>query len=134
MDSLAVSYAGELTRFGIETAIIVPGSFTKGTNHFAHAGHPADSDTVTAYDEHYNGMLEDVGKRLAVLAPPDEDANEVAVEIARIVALPAGKRPFRTHIDPADDGSRLVSDVADHIRVEFLRRIGLDDILHPAQT
>ena len=43
MDSLAVSYAGELTRWGIETAIIVPGAFTRGTNHFAHAGSPADT-------------------------------------------------------------------------------------------
>jgi len=32
MDALAVSYAGELARWGIETTIIVPGSFTKGTN------------------------------------------------------------------------------------------------------
>ena len=38
MDALAVSYAGELARWGIETSIIVPGAFTKGTNHFAHAG------------------------------------------------------------------------------------------------
>jgi len=40
MDSLAVSYASELTRRGIETSIVVPGAFTKGTNHFAH-GHRA---------------------------------------------------------------------------------------------
>jgi NAD(P)-dependent dehydrogenase (short-subunit alcohol dehydrogenase family) len=50
-DSLAVSYAAELARFGIDTTIIVPGSFTTGTNHFAHAGHPADTDTAEAYDK-----------------------------------------------------------------------------------
>ena len=44
-DALAVSYAGEVARFGIDTVIVVPGAFTGGTNHFAHAGHPAD-DTV----------------------------------------------------------------------------------------
>jgi NAD(P)-dependent dehydrogenase (short-subunit alcohol dehydrogenase family) len=38
MDALAVSYATELNRWGIETSIIVPGAFTSGTNHFAHAG------------------------------------------------------------------------------------------------
>jgi len=42
MDSLAVSYAGELARWGVETSIVVPGAFTKGTEHFAHAGAPAD--------------------------------------------------------------------------------------------
>jgi NAD(P)-dependent dehydrogenase (short-subunit alcohol dehydrogenase family) len=49
MDALAVSYAGELARWGIETSIIVPGAFTKGTNHFAHSGHPADAERVQAY-------------------------------------------------------------------------------------
>src|SRR5258706_255263 len=38
MDSLAVLYARELSRWGIETTIVVPGAFTKGTNHFAHSG------------------------------------------------------------------------------------------------
>ena len=35
MDALAVQYARELSRWGIETAIVVPGTFTRGTNHFA---------------------------------------------------------------------------------------------------
>ena len=43
MDAVAVSYAAELARFGIETSIVVPGAFTSGTNHFANAGHPADT-------------------------------------------------------------------------------------------
>jgi NAD(P)-dependent dehydrogenase (short-subunit alcohol dehydrogenase family) len=34
-DALAVTSAAELARFGIDTVIIVPGSFTRGTNHFA---------------------------------------------------------------------------------------------------
>ena len=40
-------------------------------------------------------------------------------------------RPFRVHVDPADDGAAVVSAVADRIRVEFLTRIGLEDLLHP---
>lgn len=46
MDALAVSYAAELARFGIETTIVVPGSFTSGTNHFITGGHPADQSLV----------------------------------------------------------------------------------------
>jgi NAD(P)-dependent dehydrogenase (short-subunit alcohol dehydrogenase family) len=42
-DALAVSYAAELARFGIDTTIIVPGAFPTGTNHYADAGHPADA-------------------------------------------------------------------------------------------
>jgi hypothetical protein len=56
----------------------------------------------------------------------------VAEEIARIVALPHGQRPYRVHIDPANDGSERVSDVADEVRAEFLRRVELEDLLTPA--
>jgi NAD(P)-dependent dehydrogenase (short-subunit alcohol dehydrogenase family) len=49
MDALAVVYARELTRWGIETSIIVPGAFTGGTNHFAPAGSPADKARVAEY-------------------------------------------------------------------------------------
>ncbi|MEZ0068038.1 NAD(P)-dependent dehydrogenase (short-subunit alcohol dehydrogenase family) [Streptacidiphilus sp. MAP12-20] len=132
MDSLAVSYAAELARFGIETSIVVPGSFTSGTNHFASAGHPADAETIAVYETRYAGLMEQVGARLAALAPADADVADVAREIVRVVDLPVGERPFRTHIDPANDGSEEVSVVADRIRSEFYQRIGLEDLLHPA--
>ncbi|MEU4675574.1 SDR family NAD(P)-dependent oxidoreductase [Micromonospora sp. NPDC023737] len=131
MDALAVSYAAELARFNIETSIVVPGSFTSGTNHFAHSGRPADEETVKAYEERYAGLMEQVSRRLAELAPADADVAEVAAAVVRVVDTPHGKRPFRVHIDPADDGSEVVSVVADRIRSEFLTRIGLADLLHP---
>jgi NAD(P)-dependent dehydrogenase (short-subunit alcohol dehydrogenase family) len=129
MDALAVSYAAELIRFGIDTAIIVPGAFTSGTNHFAHAGAPADGERTAEYDEKYAALMEDVNARLAALIPPDADARAVADAIVRVVGLPAGTRPFRTHIDPSRDGSEVVSAVADRIRAEFFRRVGLEDLL-----
>ena len=132
MDSLAVSYAGELARFGVETSIVVPGSFTRGTNHFAHSGHPDDDAVATAYEVHYTGLMDQVAKKLSELAPPDADPELVSREIARIVALPRGERPYRVHIDPADDGSERVSEVADAVRAEFLHRVELDDLLTPA--
>jgi NAD(P)-dependent dehydrogenase (short-subunit alcohol dehydrogenase family) len=131
MDALAVSYAAELARFGIETSIVVPGSFTSGTNHFAHSGHPADEQVVADYDAVYPQLMEQVGKRLAELAPPDADVAEVAAAIVDVVDMPHGTRPFRVHIDPANDGAAVVNAVADRIRVEFLTRIGLEDVLHP---
>lgn len=129
MDSLAVSYAAELARWGVETSIVVPGSFTHGTNHFAHAGHPADTTVEAEYQAKYPGLIEQVAGKLAALAPEDADVSLVSDEIARIVALPAGQRPYRVHIDPADDGSEDVSEVADRIRRDFLTRVGLGDLL-----
>ncbi|MEU1598307.1 SDR family oxidoreductase [Streptomyces sp. NPDC005708] len=129
MDSLAVTYAGELARWGVETSIVVPGSFTSGTNHFAHSGKPEDTDIEAAYETKYPGLVDQVAKKLADLAPADADASMVSDEIARIVALPVGERPYRVHIDPANDGSEEVSNVADRIRHEFLARVGLADLL-----
>lgn len=129
MDSLAVSYAGELARWGVQTSIVVPGSFTSGTNHFAHSGRPADTAVEAEYGTRYAGLVEQVADKLAALAPEDADASLVADEIARIVALPRGERPFRVHVDPADDGSEEVSEVADRVRRDFLTRIDLDDLL-----
>lgn len=129
MDALAVSYAGELIRFGIDTTIVVPGAFTRGTNHFAHAGTPDDSERAAAYDTHYGGLMDDVSARLAELEPHDADAGAVATAIADVVDTPAGTRPFRVHVDPSRDGSEVVSAVADRIRVDFYRRIGLADLL-----
>jgi NAD(P)-dependent dehydrogenase (short-subunit alcohol dehydrogenase family) len=129
MDSLAVSYAAELARWGVETSIVVPGSFTSGTNHFAHAGHPADTAVEAEYEAKYPGLIEQVAEKLAALAPEGAEASLVSDEIARIVAVPAGQRPFRVHIDPANDGSERVSEVADAVREEFLGRVGLADLL-----
>ncbi|MGO4721817.1 MULTISPECIES: SDR family oxidoreductase [unclassified Inquilinus] len=132
MDSLAVSYAGELARWGIETSIIVPGAYTKGTNHFAHSGKPADTARAAEYDQGpYAGLPEQALKGLAALEPADADAAAVAEEIVRVVGLPFGKRPFRTHIDPSEDGCEIVNGVADRVRAELLRRIGLEDLLSP---
>lgn len=131
MDALAVSYAGELARFNIATTIVVPGSFTKGTQHFATGGHPADEEIVKIYDTRYGGMMEQVSARLAALAPPDADVAQVADAVVEVVDMAHGTRPFRVHVDPADDGSEEVSKVADRIRERFLSRIGLEDVLHP---
>jgi len=130
MDSLAVSYAGELARWGIETSIIVPGAFTRGTNHFAHSGSPADAARAAEYDQGPYAGLPDLALRgLASLEPAD--AGEVAKAIVKIVDTPFGKRPFRIHIDPSQDGAEIVNGVADRVRAEMFRRIGLEDLLSP---
>lgn len=132
MDSLAVSYAGELTRWGIETSIMVPGAFTKGTNHFAHSGKPADEARAAEYMEGpYAGMPDRILHGLAALEPADADAGEVATKIVEVVNLPFGKRPFRVHVDPSQDGAEIVNGVADRVRRELFWRVGIDDLLSP---
>jgi NAD(P)-dependent dehydrogenase (short-subunit alcohol dehydrogenase family) len=132
MDALAVVYARELTRWGIETSIIVPGAFTGGTNHFAHAGSPADKARVAEYEAGpYRGFADDVLKGFTSIVPPDANVDWVADAIVKVVDTPFGKRPFRVHIDPTQDGAEVVNMVSDRVRAELLRRIGLGDLLTP---
>ena len=132
MDALAVVYARELTRWGIETSIIVPGAFTGGTNHFAHAGSPADKARVAEYEAGpYKGFADDVLKGFSSIVPPDANVEGVADAIVKVVDAPFGKRPFRVHYDPTQDGAEVVNMVCDRVRTELLRRIGLNDVLTP---
>ena len=128
-DALAVSYAAELTRFGIETTIVVPGSFTSGTNHFANAGRSADEYIARAYEAEYPALMDEVSKKLAELAPDDADPFEVARQIVKVVDTPKGSRPFRVYVDPADDGAEDVFRVGDRVRQWFYQRIGLSELL-----
>src|SRR5712664_1454476 len=132
MDAMAVQYARELTRWGIETSIIVPGAFTGGTNHFAHSGRPADAERVAEYEAGpTKGLGEEILKALAAIVPPDADASAVADAIVGVVDTPFGKRPFRVHIDPTEDGADVGFTVLDRLRSEMLHRVGLSDVLTP---
>lgn len=133
MDALAQSYALELARFGIETTILVPGAFTRGTLHFEHATHAENESRTTPYwSGPYAGTDEQVLDRLAALEPGDADPEAVGRAIVEIVAMPHGQRPFRIHIDPSEDGAEIVNGVADRVRAQLLERIGLSDLLHPS--
>jgi NAD(P)-dependent dehydrogenase (short-subunit alcohol dehydrogenase family) len=134
MDALAVQYARELSRWGIETSIVVPGAFTKGTNHFAHSGRPADEARLAEYEAGpYKGVGEEVQKAFAAIVPDDADVAGVAEAIVDIVNTPFGKRPFRVHYDPTQDGADVGFTVLDRLRAEMLHRVGLADLLSPAK-
>ena len=64
-------------------------------------------------------------------AAPDADVTDVANAIVKVVDTPFGKRPFRVHVDPANEGAEVVNGVADRVRSELLRNMGLGDLLHP---
>jgi hypothetical protein len=131
MDALAVIYARELTRWGIETSIIVPGAFTGGTNHFAHAGSPADAARAAEYEAGpYKGSADEVLQGFSSIVPPDADVAAVAEAIVRVVDTPFGKCPIRVHVDLLRTVQK-VNMVSDRVRAEMLRRIGLGDLLTP---
>ena len=132
MDALAVLYARELALWGIETSIVVPGAFTKGTNHFAHAGVPADKARLAEYEAGpYKGYGKKIQEAFAAIVPEDADVGAVAEAIVKVVEAPFGKRPFRLHIDPTQDGAEVAFGVIDRVRTEMLHRVRLDELLTP---
>src|ERR1700722_11230275 len=135
MDALAVSYAGELARWNIETTIIVPGAFTSGTNHFAHAGSPEDKARLKDYESGPTASLaKEIMKGFELTAAADADVLDVAKAIVKVVDMPFGTRPFRAHIAPAPEGAEVVNGVADRVRAELLRNMQLADLLRPSST
>jgi NAD(P)-dependent dehydrogenase (short-subunit alcohol dehydrogenase family) len=131
IDALALGYAGELARWGVETTIVVPSAL--GPGHYLRSGRPVDTARA---EEYADGPTADVSEialsGLAQLSPRDRAPQEVASAVADVVNMPFGQRPLRVHFDPDDDGAAAVDAVADHARAELLRLIGLEDILKPA--
>jgi NAD(P)-dependent dehydrogenase (short-subunit alcohol dehydrogenase family) len=133
MDALAICYAKELAPLGIETSIVVPGAFTKGTNHFANAGHPDDGAIADAYTAAWPDKFADrIQDALAATVPDDADPAAVGQAVVDIVATTPGKRPLRVYVDPASDGAAVTFTVMDRVREQFLHRIGFPELLHPA--
>lgn len=55
----------------------------------------------------------------------------MARAIVRVVETPFGKRPFRVHLDPSQDGAEVVNAIADRMRREMYRNIDLEVLLKP---
>ncbi len=132
MDSLAVSYAGELARWGVETVIVSPGVYTSGTNHFSHADQPGDEARAAEYAAGPTRDLADQVKWADLNSVPDTaDPADVARAIVRVVAMPFGTRPLRFTVDPADGGADELNKLGDRVRAAYLVNGGMADLLHP---
>lgn len=131
-DALAAVTAYEVSQFGIETVIVMPGAFTQGTEHFPNASHASDSATAQAY-----AILDPLVARneaaTASLVPPGIEARPetVAVEISRILALPRGAKPFRSVVDLTGSQGEVeeVNAVARTHQERFVTRLGFRELL-----
>ena len=129
--SAQTSHRSDLCQFAGHSENQV-GPRNRGTNHFAHAGSPADKARVAEYEAGpYKGFADEVRAGFASIVPADADVAAVADAIVKVVDTPFGKRPLRVHIDPTHDGAEVVNMVSDRVRAELLRRIGLGDLLTP---
>ena len=125
----AKDYAAELIKFGIDTTIVMPGSFTHGTNHFVDAGRPSDAERAAAYDELYGPLAQEIPGRLAAPRARRRRHRRRGHEDVQVVDMAQGTRPFRVFSSTTTDGAEVVSAVADRLRVEFFRRAGTTELL-----
>lgn len=130
-DALAQTTAYEVSQFGIETAIVMPGPFTQGTEHFPNASRAGDEERSRAYAE-LDPLVERNEAATSSLFGPGVDADPTAVaeEIVRILALPAGTRPFRSVVDFSNAGVEEVNEVLRWAQERFLTRLGFGRLLH----
>lgn len=130
LDSLAVQYARELARWGIETSIVVAGQECGTAPPAFPVMTPADAETVAAYE---HGPYASFGARLrqafAAIAAEDWQGGAIAGAILCLVETPGGERPFRVHVGTGQTGADIAYGVIDRVREELLYRVGLADLL-----
>lgn len=98
LEALAENYRSELSGFGIENCIVEPGGYL--TTFIDNLMRPSDHSRNDSYGEflnYPNQML--AGFEQALKANPQQDPQQVAEAVARIIEMPAGQRPFRTPVD-----------------------------------
>ena len=130
MDQLALTTAYEVSQLGIETVIVMPGAFTRGTEHFPNASRAADAEVTAAYSDLVPLVEANEHATNSLFADQaDNDPQTVADEIKRILRLPYGQRPFRSVVDGTHSGVEDVNAVLDAKRAEFTARLGFGDLL-----
>ena len=92
LEGLTESYHYELAPFGIDAAILEPGTFP--TTISANRQVAADAERFTLYQAGIDAFTAPFYAENRSATPPDP--QEVADAVARVIAQPAGERPLRT--------------------------------------
>jgi NAD(P)-dependent dehydrogenase (short-subunit alcohol dehydrogenase family) len=130
LDALAVVTSYEVSQFGIETSIVMPGAITQGTRHFANATRSSDQQVAAEYAE-LDPLVErsHAAHEQLFASGTTADPQDVADEISRILSLPAGSKPFRSVVDAARAGVDHVVAFSDLTREAYVRRLGYAEVL-----
>jgi NAD(P)-dependent dehydrogenase (short-subunit alcohol dehydrogenase family) len=134
LDALAQTTSYEVSQFGIETVIVMPGAFTRGTAHFGNASAPSDGARSSAYGA-LKAYVDAYGTATQSLFEPgiDPDPATVADEIVRVLDLPYGQKPLRTVVDFTRSHVAAINDAAQAEAFDFLDRMGFGKLTRVAQ-
>lgn len=130
LEGLSESYRYELSGAGVDVVIIEPGGF--GTNFLANMDNGADTGRLEDYGplvELPDKMWGGVSEQLSAENAPDP--QQVANVVLDLVETPAGRRPFRTVIDPLEggEGAMEINRTTDRIQSQMFEHMGMKDLL-----
>ena len=106
VEALAENYRLELSGFGVDSVIVEPGGYP--TSFMDNLIYPSD----TSRNESYGDMVQAPRQLFesfegALAGNPAQDPENVAIAIADLIEIPAGKRPMRTVVDKMGMGDHI---------------------------
>ena len=126
LEGLTEAYRRELAPFGIDAAIVEPGTYP--TELSSKRAEPADGARVAAYGEHLRAF---VGRFVVAAVEAGGDPQEVADAVVGLIEAPAGERPLRTVVAPGgqDRGPIALNGAAEGAVRDLLDAMGLAPVL-----
>ena len=131
-EAFAESIGFEVTPFGIDTIIVVPGAFTQGTRHFAHTTAPAEPAVVAQYGD-LAAVLAEIPARLEAIDIAHQgrtaDVATVGAALVEVLRRPRGTRPRRVVVDAQRKGVEDLDAVRTDRQRAFFTALGIDHLL-----
>ena len=123
LEGLTESYRYELAPFGIDAAILEPGTYP--TTISANRQVAADSERLALYQAAMNAFTAPFYAENRSATPPDP--QEVADAIAHVIAQPAGERPLRTVVATVAQrqAPQALNDAATQAMQSFLEALNI---------
>jgi NAD(P)-dependent dehydrogenase (short-subunit alcohol dehydrogenase family) len=131
-EAFAESIGFEVTGFGVDTVIIVPGAFTQGTQHFAHSAAPGEPAVVAQYGD-LAAVVAQIPARLEAIDIAHQghvaDVSSVGDALVQVLRQPRGTRPRRVIVDAQHKGVEDIDAVTTDRQRAFFTALGIENLI-----
>jgi NAD(P)-dependent dehydrogenase (short-subunit alcohol dehydrogenase family) len=130
LEAIVECYRTELSGFGIESCIIEPGAMP--TAFFDGLITPNDPARETEYGKFAAVPdMSNAGLAQFLEATPQQRPERIAEAVAKLLAMPFGKKPFRTVVDHVGVGPEIIryNDVLHDVTRNVLGNFGIAEML-----
>ncbi|MCI0330238.1 MAG: SDR family NAD(P)-dependent oxidoreductase [candidate division Zixibacteria bacterium] len=130
VEALAENYRTELSGFGIDSCIVEPGGYP--TTFIDNLVKPSDTSRNANYGDFVRMPVELLmNYEKALAANPEQNPQNVADAVARLIDTPAGQRPFRTVVDKMGMGEHIkgYNDHLEQVTAGVYNAFGIGEML-----